>query len=282
VTLTTTNHDRDKAGLTYVYPVLSRRAGGLSIGINLNINNACNWRCIYCQVPNLIRGSAPSVNLDKLGHELRNFLADVVHGTFYDREDVPDEYRVIKDIAISGNGEPTTANEFDQVVNLIELILKEYGLLNSIKCILITNGSMVNRVHVKKGLKKLAKINGEVWFKIDSATPTGIATINQIRSTNTAMLKRLKVAAELCPTFIQTCVFAYKNQPPDEVEVKAYIHLLKAALNRNIPVKGVMLYGIERPSMQAEAKLIKKLPESWLQDFALKMNELSLDVTISP
>ena len=279
--LTTSDHSRDKAGLTYVYPVLSRRAGGLSIGINLNINNACNWRCIYCQVPNLIRGSAPSVNLDKLGHELRNFLADVIHGSFYDREEVPDEYRVIKDIAISGNGEPTTANEFDQVVNLIDLILKEYGLLNSIKCVLITNGSMVNRIHVKKGLKKLAKMNGEVWFKIDSATSSGIATINQIRGSNTSTLRRLKVSAELCPTWIQTCVFSYKNQPPGESETNAYINLIKAAISRNIPVKGVLLYGVERPSQQPEAKMIKKLPESWLQDFALKMNELSLDVTIS-
>jgi len=280
--LTTSDHSRDKVGLTYVYPVLSRRAGGLSIGINLNINNACNWRCIYCQVPNLIRGGAPTVNLDKLGHELRNFLADVVHGGFYDREEIPDEYRVIKDIAISGNGEPTTAIEFDLVVNLIELILQEYGLLNSIKCILITNGSMVNRNHVKKGLKKLAKMNGEVWFKIDSATPAGIATINQIRVSNTSTLKRLKISAELCPTWIQTCVFSYKNKPPGEVETNAYINLLKAALSRNILIKGVLLYGVERPSLQPEAKMIKKLPESWLQDFALKMNELSLDIIITP
>ncbi len=280
--LTTTDHNRDKAGLTYVYPVLSRRAGGLSIGINLNINNACNWRCIYCQVPNLIRGSAPSVNLDKLGHELRNFLADVVHGGFYDREAVPDEYRVIKDIAISGNGEPTTANEFDQVVNLIELILKEYGLLNSIKCVLITNGSMVNRNHVKKGLKKLARMNGEVWFKVDSATPSGIATINQIRGSNTATLRRLKISAELCPTWIQTCFFSYKDQAPGELETNAYINLLKAAISRNIPVKGVLLYGVERPSLQLEADKIKKLPVSWLQDFALRMNALSLDIKITP
>lgn len=33
--LEVTNHSRDSAGLTYVYPVLSRRAGGVSIGINL-------------------------------------------------------------------------------------------------------------------------------------------------------------------------------------------------------------------------------------------------------
>lgn len=280
--LTTTDHSRDKAGLTYVYPVLSRRAGGLSIGINLNINNACNWRCIYCQVPDLIRGSAPAVNLDKLAHELRNFLADVVHGGFYDREEVPDEYRVIKDIAISGNGEPTTANEFDQVVNLIELILKEYGLLNAIKCVLITNGSMINRIHVKKGLKKLARMNGEVWFKVDSATPTGIATINQTRGSNISTLKRIKVSADHCPTWIQTCVFSYKNKPPGKTETDAYINLLKATVSRNIHVKGVLLYGVERPSLQPEAKAIKKLPESWLQDFALRINELSLDVTIAP
>jgi len=280
--LTTTDHSRDKAGLTYVYPVLSRRAGGLSIGINLNINNACNWRCIYCQVPDLIRGSAPAVNLEKLGHELRNFLADVVHGDFYAREEVPDEYRVIKDIAISGNGEPTTANEFDQVVSLIDLILKEYGLLNSIKCVLITNGSMVNRVQVKKGLRKFAKMNGEVWFKIDSATPTGIATINQTKGSNVSTLKRLKASAELCPTWIQTCVFMYKNKPPRKSETDAYINLLKATVSRNIPVEGVLLYGIERPSLQPEVKVIKKLPESWLKGFALRINELSIDVAITP
>lgn len=280
--LTTTDHSRDKAGLTYVYPVLSRRAGGLSIGINLNINNACNWRCIYCQVPNLIRGSAPSVNLDKLGHELRNFLADVIHGDFYDREEVADEYRVIKDIAISGNGEPTTANEFDQVVNLIELVLKEYGLLNEIKCVLITNGSMVNREHIRKGMEKLAKINGEVWFKVDSATPSGIARINQVRGTNTSTLKRLKLAAEVCPTWIQTCVFSYKNNPPDEHEINAYLNLLEAVKSRNIDIKGILLYGVERQSQQPEAKFIGKLPESWLQDFATRLEALAFDVNIAP
>jgi wyosine [tRNA(Phe)-imidazoG37] synthetase (radical SAM superfamily) len=280
--LTTKDHSRDKAGLTYIYPVLSRRSGGLSIGVNLNINNACNWRCIYCQVPNLIRGSAPSVNIEKLGNELRNFLADVIHGSFYDREEVPDEYRVIKDIAISGNGEPTTANEFDQAVSLIELVLKEYGLLGSVKCVLITNGSMVGRNHVKKGLEKLSKINGEVWFKIDSATPSGIATINQVRGSNISTLKRLKVAAELCPTLIQTCVFSYKNKPPSETEINAYLQLLKAVISRDIPIKGVLLYGVERKSLQPEAKIIKKLPESWLQDLALKIKELSIDVTVTP
>jgi len=41
--LTIHNHNRDSAGYAYVYPVVSRRAGGVSVGINLNPNNACNW-----------------------------------------------------------------------------------------------------------------------------------------------------------------------------------------------------------------------------------------------
>lgn len=71
--LTVTNHNRNLTGLTYVYPVLSRRAGGLSIGINFNTNNACNWRCIYCQVPELKNGAAPEIDLNLLASELRFF-----------------------------------------------------------------------------------------------------------------------------------------------------------------------------------------------------------------
>ena len=57
--------------MTYVYPVVSRRAGGVSIGINLNPNNACNWRCVYCQVPDLKRGAAPAIELKKFTASLR-------------------------------------------------------------------------------------------------------------------------------------------------------------------------------------------------------------------
>ncbi len=280
--LTTTNHDRDSAGLTYVYPVLSRRSGGLSIGINLNINNACNWRCIYCQVPDLIRGAAPQVNFELLSSELRRFLADVIHGDFYDREEVPDEMRTIKDIAISGNGEPTTSTEFNLVVNTIEMILKEYGLLGDIKCVLISNGSMVERTVVQKGLRKLAKMNGETWFKIDSATPAGMALINNTRGGTVSTLNRLKLAASLCPTWIQSCFFSYKGRKPAAAEIETYLKLLEAVEKKNIPIRGVMLYGVARESFQPEAKHIKPLPDKWFEDLAVKMNRFGFDIRITP
>ena len=83
--LESNNHNRDIAGLKYIYPVLSRRAGGLSVGINFNTNNACNWRCIYCQVPDLKLGAAPEMDFQLLEDELRFFLQTVIHGDFYQR-----------------------------------------------------------------------------------------------------------------------------------------------------------------------------------------------------
>src|SRR5512137_1721018 len=115
--LNTTDHSRDSAGLVYVYPVVSRRAGGVSVGINLNPNNACNWRCIYCQVPNLTRGTAPAIDLALLEKELKGFLYEVQQGDFMQR--VPPEVRRLNDIALSGNGEPTSVQEFAEVIELI-------------------------------------------------------------------------------------------------------------------------------------------------------------------
>ena len=147
--LSVIDHSRDSAGLRYVYPVVSRRAGGVSIGINLNTNNACNWRCIYCQVPDLVRGTAPPVDLALLEKELGGFLQELQHGDFMRR--VPPEARRINDIAISGNGEPTSAQEFADVIEVISE-LKPADL----KLVLITNGSLMQRDNVQQGLRRMA------------------------------------------------------------------------------------------------------------------------------
>ena len=177
--LTTANHDRDVAGLKYVYPVLSRRAGGLSVGINFNTNNACNWRCIYCQVPNLIKGAAPDVDLSLLEEELTYFLNDVQKGGFYQRFQVEADNQAIKDIAISGNGEPTSVKNFAQVVALIGNIATKLDVLPKSRFVLITNGSLIHQQKVREGLKVLNNFGGEVWYKFDSATKEGRALFNE-------------------------------------------------------------------------------------------------------
>ncbi len=278
--LTPANHDRDNAGMTYVYPVVSRRAGGVSVGINLNPNNACNWACVYCQVPNLQRGAAPAINLAQLETELRAMLADIVQGDFMQTR-VPEDARRLNDIALSGNGEPTSAKEFPQVIELIGRVLTDFDLQSKIKLVLITNGSLLDRPRVQEGLKKMAALNGEVWFKLDSATEAGMRRINQTRISPQKQFERVKLAAALCPTWLQTCVFAMNGTPPTESEQAAYLDLISQLIAQNTPIKGVLLYGLARPSLQAAAPRLSALPAAWLAQFADRIRALGIEVKVS-
>lgn len=278
--LTVTDHDRDAAHRTYVYPVVSRRAGGVSVGINLNPNNACNWRCIYCQVPNLKRGAAPPIDLKKLEAELTSLLTEILQGDFMQTR-VPEGARRLNDIALSGNGEPTSAKEFPQVVQLIGRVMKRFGLLGKIKLVLITNGSLIAREPVQAGLKRMAKLNGEVWFKLDSATREGRNRINNTRQSLNHTATNLTLAASLCPAWVQTCVFATDGAPPSETEQTAYLEFLARLLKQGVKLKGVLLYGIARASHQPEAPHLSALPQAWLTQYAYKIEQLGLAVRVS-
>jgi wyosine [tRNA(Phe)-imidazoG37] synthetase (radical SAM superfamily) len=281
MTLTPIDHDRDSAGMTYVYPVVSRRAGGVSVGINLNPNNACNWACVYCQVPNLTRGTAPEIDLAQLEAELRAMLADILHGDFMQTR-VPDGARRLNDIALSGNGEPTSAKAFPLVIDLIGRVMTDFELVGKIKLVLITNGSLADRPRVQDGLEKMAALNGEVWFKFDSATSSGMRSINQTRISPDKQFERLAVAARRCPTWLQTCVFARDGAPPSDAEQAAYLAAVEHIRQLRIPVRGVLLYGLARPSMQPQASHLSALPGEWLEAFAEKIRAAGLQVLVSP
>ncbi len=49
-------HQRTFEANKFVYPVLSRRSRGISIGVNLNPDKVCNFDCIYCQVDRTRQG----------------------------------------------------------------------------------------------------------------------------------------------------------------------------------------------------------------------------------
>ncbi len=226
--LSVENHDRDVSAMRYVYPVVSRRARGVSVGVNLNPNNACNWRCVYCQVPNLAYGKGPPIDLELLERELRETLGAIVHGDFLERS-APEGARRLNDVAFSGNGEPTTSPHFAQAVGVVQRVLDDLGLAD-VKTVLITNGSRIDRPGVGAALGALARTRGEVWFKLDSATATGARRINACNSPVAAQVERLCLAARLCPTWVQTCWFAWHGVEPSAEERTAFV-----ALSRRSP-----------------------------------------------
>ncbi|MFI3121666.1 MAG: radical SAM protein [Methylococcaceae bacterium] len=278
--LTTTNHSRDIAGLKYLYPVLSRRAGGLSIGINFNTNNACNWRCVYCQVPDLKIGAAPDLDFQLLEEELRFFLNDVLNGDFYQRFHVDDDKRVIKDIAISGNGEPTSLKDFDKAVALIGKVATEAGVFPQSHFVLITNGSLLHRPAVQNGLKILKEYGGEVWFKLDSATEEGRSLMNNAGQSLQASVDNLLLSAKLCPTKLQTCLLDFDKQGLSSKEKDALLELLKSIKTKGYALKHVMLYTIARQSLQPESGRLERLSMETLNAFAEEIRLLGFEVSV--
>ena len=282
--LTVKNHDRDVAGFQYIYPVISRRSGGLSIGINFNTNNACNWRCVYCQVPDLIIGAAPELDFDLLAAELAGFLQDVLQGSFYERFQLEQEMRVIKDIAISGNGEPTSVKEFSKAIAVITQVVERANIAEPFQYVLITNGSLIHKADVQAGLKLFNQYNAQVWFKLDSATDLGREAINHSVLSLQRQTENLISSAKLCSTWIQTCMLNYADKEGvglvSEDEQVAYLALIENVMQQ-VSLQGVMLYSLARPSLQSEADIISSASIEQLETFSARIRELGLSIKVS-
>ncbi len=283
--LSVKNHDRDVAGYRYIYPVISRRSGGLSIGINFNTNNACNWGCVYCQVPDLSIGSAPKLDFELLAKELAEFLQDVLHGTFYERFQLELEMRVIKDIAISGNGEPTSVKGFSQAIAIITEQVEQAGIPESFQYVLITNGSLLHKADVQAGLRLFNQYKGQVWFKVDSVTELGRVNVNHTAISTHKQRENLLTSAKLCSTWLQTCVLKFvdggKNYGLlEKQEQTTYLEFLRTII-AEVSLQGVMLYSLARPSLQPEAKDTVSANMEQLDAFAGRIRQLGVSVKVS-
>ena len=111
-------------------------------------------------------------------------------------------------------------------------------------------------------------LNGEVWFKLDRATAGGISAVNNARISMKRVAANLALAASLCPTWLQTCMFAWDGKPPAQDELDAYLDFVGSLAARGIAIEGVLLYGLARPPMQPEAVRLAVLPRSWMERFA--------------
>ncbi len=272
--LSFSDHSRIFKDFTYIYPVLSRRSQGISLGINLNVNNACNWRCIYCQVDGLKRGKPDNIKLDILEFELDSMLDAAINTSFL-HEYAPFGLDRLNDICLSGNGESTVSKQFLDVVLIIDKLRKKYNLDNYVKSILITNGSEFERDDIQQAVALLSQNNGEVWFKVDSGSVAGISQINQVALSLSGIAKKLGISCKLCKTYIQTCMFQSHGVEPTQEFIEQYINFIKPFKGE---VNGVLLYSVARNPMLPEGEHISSVSLDFLARVASKVTELGIDI----
>lgn len=246
-------HSRTYEQNKFVYPVLSRRSRGISIGVNLNPDKVCNFDCIYCQVDRRSEAETRFVEMERLLSEVDDMLTYVASGEIFQEPrfaGLPEPLRRLNDIAFSGDGEPTTFRNFDEIMQRVAE-LKQRHQLDSTKLVLITNASMLHRPAVRRGLEILDRHQGEIWAKLDAGTSAYFQHIERTKIPFQQVLDNITAAAQVRPLVIQSLFMRVAGEPPSEAEISAYIGRLNDIQQAGGKIKLVQVYTVARPPAES-------------------------------
>ena len=246
-------HSRHFAENRFVYPVISRRSGGVSVGINLNPDKVCNFDCIYCQVNRVSQSETRFVEQEQLLAELDAMLSLVTSGELFQDEKfaaTPDHLRRLNDIAFSGDGEPTTHRNFDQIVAACAEVKRRHGL-DAVKMVLITNASRFHRPSVARGLAILDENQGEIWAKLEAGTEDYFRLVERTTIPFRLILDNITAAAQIRPLVIQALFMRIAGEPPPAAEQEAFCDRLNEIISAGGQLKLVQIYTIARPPAES-------------------------------
>ena len=241
-------HERSFEHNRFVYPVVSRRSRGVSIGVNLNPDKVCNFDCIYCQVDRVQASETRFVELDAVLAELDDMLLLVTSGELFRTErfaGTPEPLRRLNDIAFSGDGEPTTYRNFDEIVARVAELKNRHGLAD-VKLVLITNASMLQRPHVVRGLATLDANNGEIWAKLEAGTDSYYQLVERTSIPFRQVLENITAAARARPIVIQSLFMRIADKPPSPAEFSAFCDRLNEIVAAGGQIRLVQVYTVAR------------------------------------
>ena len=247
------NHNRIYGSNRFVYPVLSRRSNGVSLGVNLNPDKVCNFDCIYCQVDRTTRSETRFIEMDQLLAELRTTLDFITSGEFFGDgpfKDIPPELKRLNDIAFSGDGEPTTYKNFDAIISACASLKQELEL-DDVKMVLITNASMFHRDHVKAGLQILDENQGEIWAKLEAGTEAYFQIIDRTSFKLQEIVDNIAAAAQRRSVVIQSLFMNVNGVAPSNEELLAFCSRLSEIVTAGGSIDHVQIYTVARPPAES-------------------------------
>jgi wyosine [tRNA(Phe)-imidazoG37] synthetase (radical SAM superfamily) len=258
------DHRRDLDRNRYVYAVVSRRARGLSIGVNLNPDKACNFDCPYCQVDRAAPAGPAAVDVPLLAEELAALLGLVRDGTLWDRppfDTAAQELRRVSDIAFAGDGEPTMAVEFAAAARAARQTRD--ALAPGVPLRLLTNATLLHAPRVREALP----LFDELWCKLDAGSEAYFQRVDGTRMPLSRVLDNLLLVARERPIVVQSLFLALEGEGPDDAEVAAWAERLRTIVARGGHVDHVQVYSVARRPADAR---VTSLPLARLEEIAAR------------
>ena len=264
---------REFAGRELVYTVVSPRAGGLSVGINLSPDHCCNFRCIYCESDPKAFQTPEPVDAALVGEELSTTLTEVWNGNVRLRpayRALPEELVRLRHVALSGDGEPTLCPNFNEVVEEV-VHLRARGRFPFFKMVLLTNGTGLNERAVQEGLT-LFTVHDEVWAKLDAGTQDHMDRVNRPECRIEEVLENILGLARRRPVVIQSLFASVNGVGPAPAEVDQFARRLKDLRESGANIPLVQVYSATRPTCGSGCG---HLPLRSLSQIARRVREVS-------
>ena len=239
-------YPRDFLQNNFVYLVISPRAGGLSIGVNLNPVVNCNFHCLYCEVDRSLPALTSRLDLHRMGIELKETLELARAGWLRQwprYTNLPEDLLRVRHVALSGDGEPTLSNQFVEAVESVAHIRAISGFF---KIVLLTNSTALDRPRVQEGLKLLMR-EDEVWAKLDGGTQEYLEKINGSKTNLEKILSNILLLGRQRPVVIQSLFPAINGVPPSDNEIEEYAQRLKELKQSGAEISLVQIYSATRP-----------------------------------
>jgi wyosine [tRNA(Phe)-imidazoG37] synthetase (radical SAM superfamily) len=244
---------RDFLNNRFVYIVLSPRARGLSVGINLNPDRFCDFDCLYCEVDRRQPAAEAVLNTDVMAAELEQTLEFAASDQLRNLpayRNLPPELLTLRHVALSGDGEPTLSPQFGAAIR--EAVhVRALGHFPFFKLVLITNGSGLNRPEVQEGMKLLT-LKDEIWIKLDGGTQ---AYINKVNRPHGVLLEKILanilLVAKKRPVVIQSLFPAVNGEEPPAEEIEQFAMRLRELREQGARISLVQIYSANRPIQNA-------------------------------
>ncbi len=252
------DHSRKFDQLRFAYPVVSRRSKGLSVGINVNPDKVCNFHCPYCQVDRTVPPKDLHVDFEVLVAELDELLALAASGTIWKHwrfASAPQSFRRINDIAIAGDGEPTTYTRLGDVIEAAHELKLKHGLPD-IKTILITNGTLLADPAVLEALEKLRAGPYEIWAKLDAGTQAYFERVNGTGIPLRQVIRNIVTCARMFEVTIQSLFPTLGGLGPPEAEIDAWCGRLNEILAQGGNLRLVQVYTTARRPSDAHVGML--------------------------
>ena len=240
---------RDFLDNRYVYAVVSARARGLSVGVNLSPEKHCNFQCVYCEVHRNGDPREGPLDVEALAAELKKTLAFVRGGRLRERpwyRALPDELLQLRHVALSGDGEPTLSPRFAEGLQAV-VHVRALSALPFFKLVLLTNATGLDLPHVQDGLKHLTR-SDEVWAKLDGGTQAYVNKVNRSSVPLEKILSNILLLARERPVVIQSLFPAINGEEPPLEEIEQYARRLLGLKNAGAQISLVQIYSATRPS----------------------------------